>query len=261
MEKYLYSISETKNRLTLQNVQMLIGYELLSEEVSFQIKVFNFNKYIKKNKNLKNYTLDRAAYNFYEKHFDIDLLIFENFSENIIAAIDQKVWEKIYQKEMNIMRDYIKKNEKELLSKLNFILTDNLRTKYAQGNLSKWEMDSVSFYYHEHELSKIQRDIYEISNFFTLDEEPVEEYTFQTQTGYNVSIYQLCRIAGTVLDKDKEKHIVNILTPDGVVTIKIWDSQFSKYDKQISELQKTERKKLLKKSWFSRGNKLIFTGN
>ena len=45
-------------------------------------------------------------------------------------------------------------------------------------------MDSVSFYYHEHELSKMQRDIYEISNFFTLDEEPIEEYTFQTQTGY-----------------------------------------------------------------------------
>ena len=36
--------------------------------------------------------------------------------------------------------------------------------------------------------------------------------------------------------------------------------QFAKYDKQISEKQADGKKKVLEKSWFSRGNKLIFTG-
>ena len=28
-------------------------------------------------------------------------------------------------------------------------------TKYCDGNISKWEMDSISFYSHEHELANV----------------------------------------------------------------------------------------------------------
>ena len=48
MKNYIFSISGTKNKLTLQNVQMLIGYELLPPELDFERRIFNFNKYIKK---------------------------------------------------------------------------------------------------------------------------------------------------------------------------------------------------------------------
>ena len=71
---------------------------------------------------------------------------------------------------------------------------------------------------------------------------------------------KLYRIAGTVLAKDKTKHSVTILTEDGVVNVKVWNSQFAKYDKQISEKQADGKKKVIEKSWFSRGNKLILTG-
>ena len=52
--------------------------------------------------------------------------------------------------------------------------------KYAVGSLSKWEMDSVSFYHHEHELAHVPKDVYDISNFFDLNEKPEEEYSFTT---------------------------------------------------------------------------------
>ena len=56
------------------------------------------------------------------------------------------------------------------------------------------------------------------------------------------------------------KNSVTLLTPTGVVTVKIWKNQFAKYDKQISEIQQDGKKKVREKSWFSRGNLLYLQG-
>ena len=50
MRLYIDSISDKKKRLTLQNMQMLITKHLLPDELNYQIRVYNFNKYLKKNK-------------------------------------------------------------------------------------------------------------------------------------------------------------------------------------------------------------------
>lgn len=275
MRWYIESISDVKKRLTLQNMQMLISFNLIPDELDFERRVFNFNKYLKKFKYEDfglYYVLNPTAYTFYEKNFNHDLLeILPNEQKNRFATtqqemseiffmITQKAWDNIYKKKMDIVRAYLKENEDDLLSKLNWLLMKENWDKYALGSLSKWEMDSVSFYQHEHELACIPRDVYCISNFFDLPEEPEESYGFTTKEGHYVSINKLSRIAGTVLDKDKTKHTVSILTNDGVVTVKIWNTQFSKYDKQISEVQPDGKKKVIEKSWFSRGNKIIFTG-
>ncbi|MBO7421922.1 MAG: hypothetical protein J6T99_00860, partial [Oscillospiraceae bacterium] len=47
-------------------------------------------------------------------------------------------------------------------------------------------------------------------------------------------IYKISRIAGTVVDKNKDKGQVILLTPDGVVTVKVWKNQFAEMDKQIT---------------------------
>ena len=66
---------------------------------------------------------------------------------------------------------------------------------------------------------------------------------------------------GTVLDRDKGKKTVNILTPEGdVVPVKIFGDAFTHYDKQISEKGADGKKHVVEKSWFSRGNKIIVTG-
>ena len=60
--------------------------------------------------------------------------------------------------------------------------------------------------------------------------------------------------------RDKTKHLVSILTPTGVVNVRIWQNQFVKYDKQLSVKLPNGKKKIVEKSWFSRGNKIMFTG-
>ena len=52
------------------------------------------------------------------------------------------------------------------------VLAD-LWAKYANGGLSKWEMDSLSFYDHAHELADVNFGEYGIEDFFAHGEEPV----------------------------------------------------------------------------------------
>lgn len=65
---------------------------------------------------------------------------------------------------------------------------------------------------------------------------------------------------GTVLDKDKAKKMVTLLTKSGVVTVKIFGQVFTHYDKQLSERGADGKKHVIEKSWLSRGNKIIVTG-
>ena len=120
-------------------------------------------------------------------------------------------------------------------------------------------MDSLSFYYHEHELENVKKEEYLIYDFDQLPEEPqVSEY--YTYRGKEKPRFKLTRICGTVLDKDKNKHMITLLTTSGVVTVKLYKGQFGFYDKQISELNEDGSKTVLEKSWFGRGNKLLITG-
>ena len=252
MDKYIDSITDKKKLLNLRNMKMLMEHNLIPSEYAFEKAVYNFNKYLKKNKNGLYYNLDEIAFNFYEKHFDLDLLTLGDSGQ---YKINQKAWDKIYSKKMDTLRAFIKDRQKELLDHLNSSLKKELWDKYATGNLSKWEMDSVSFYYHDHELKKVKG----YSNFYDLEEEPVVDRIIEIK-GKQIPLYRIERIAGTVLDKDKNKRTVSLLTTMGVVTVKIFGDAFTNYDKQISQKQADGKKKVLEKSWFSRGNKIIVTG-
>ena len=63
-----------------------------------------------------------------------------------------------------------------------------------------------------------------------------------------------------MLDRDKAKKIVSLLTKDGVVQVKIFGEAFANYDKQISEREPDGKKHIIEKSIFSRGNKIIVCG-
>jgi DNA polymerase-3 subunit alpha len=132
--------------------------------------------------------------------------------------------------------------------------------KYAAGSLSSWEMEALSFYYHDHELANLNNRKYGISNFTYLNEEPIVERQFITKDGSEIKMFEINRIAGTVIDKDKNKSEVILLTTDGVVTVKVWKNQYAKWDKQISERGADGKKHVVEKSFFQKGNKLIITG-
>ena len=48
MRNYVELIYDKKSRVTLQNMRMLLEYNLLPEKLDFQKRVYNFNKYLKK---------------------------------------------------------------------------------------------------------------------------------------------------------------------------------------------------------------------
>ena len=259
MKNYVYSISDTKKRLTLQNMKMLIEFGLIPKEYDLQKRTYNFNKYLKKMKlDSTYYGLDNIALNFLEKEFDIDLVVPAEETESGFK-ISQTKWDKIYQKQMDIIRPFIKNKQEELLDSVNEKLVKDTWDKYCSGNLSKWEMDSISCYIHDHELKNVSLSSYGIDNFFELSEKPeIDRYI--PIKGKMIPLFKLHRIAGTVLDKDKNKKTVTLLTREGVVTVKIYGGVFAQYDKQISERGADGKKHIVEKSIFTRGNKIIVTG-
>lgn len=259
MHQYVNLISDTKKRITLQNMKMLIDFGLIPDEYDMERRVYNFNKYIKKMKlDATYYGLDNIAFNFYTSNFDVDLLVPAEETESTFK-IKQTDWDKIYQRHMDKVRPYVQKHNAELLDAVNTKLTKDVWEKYCLGSLSKWEMDSMSCYSHKHELAAVPYSKYGFDEFFDLPEQPEIE-RFLPIKGKTVPIYQLHRIVGTVLDRDKNKKNVTLLTQQGVVTVRIYGNVFAQYDKQLSQRGADGKKHVLERSWFSRGNKIIVTG-
>ena len=258
MREYVNLISDVKKRITLQNMKMLIDFKLIPKEYDFVCRVFNFNKYLKTFKVDDLFLLDNIAMNFFDKNFSIDKLI-EDIRAESGFAIKQTVWKKVYDEIMDRIRPYIKAHNQELLDAVNTRLTEEVWNKYCLGNISKWEMDSVSCYFHEHELARVDNAYYGFSNFFDLPEEPEIERVLEIK-GKRVPIFKIHRIYGTVLDRDKTKKLVTLLTPEGVVTVKIFGEVFNIYDRQISEKGADGKKHVKEKSTFARGNKIVVCG-
>ena len=262
MDSYINSIYGRKNTVNLRNLQMLISYKMLPERFDFQIKCFNYNKYLKKLETLidgvEYYILDNIAIRFFEANFDIDQLVPDDRAESgfILKKI---IWTKIYKKQQDIIRIYVKENHDKILENLNKILFDEMWNKYAQGSLSKWEMDSVSFYYHEHELANVNLKKNYLEDFEELPEQPEVESVIFIK-GKQIPLFKITRICGTVLDRDKTKKIVTLLTTSGVVTVRFFGDIFTHYDRQISEKGPDGKKHVVEKSIFSRGNKIIISG-
>lgn len=262
MMTYLDLIADKKKRITLQNMMMLMRKELIPEELAFEAKVYNFNKYLKGCAEGDYFKLGDAAIQFYTEHFDPDLLetvninMFESY-----ALIKQAKWDAIYQKCMDKVRAWMKKNQLEILGALNSALYEEVRQKYALGSIDKWDMDSLGTYCHEHELKDLKFGTYGIVSFEYLDEEPKVANEFKSKDGTMIRLYEISRICGTVIDKDKNKSTVTILTPEmQVVNVKVWKNQYAKWDRQISRKNPDGTKTIIEKSFFARGNKLIITG-
>ena len=250
MNEYLDSIIDKKEKLTLQNMQMLINKELIPEEMLFYQRLFLFNKFLKTQKYEECYKLNESAINFIDKNFDIDIIIDG-------TLVKQTIWDNIYKKTMDPMRIYLKQHKDEILKKLNDKLYQEVSDKYATGNISKWEMESVSFYSHEHELAAAAKNY---DDFFSLPEEPEIDYTFTTKDGQIIHVLKLHKILGTVIDKNKIKNTVTLLTPTGVVNVKVYKNQYALFDKQLSQMGDDGHKHVIEPSWFKRGTLLMVQG-
>lgn len=257
MVDYIRSISGSKTTLNMRNFGKLIEYDLLPAELDFSRRVFNYNKYLKELKKGDNFKLDNIAFDFFEKNFDIDVLGPSESESGF--ELNEKKWKKIYDTQMNVPKNYIKDNQKELLDKFNKVLFDEIWNENCAGNVSKWEMDSISYYSHNHELATVRQHVYDCENFFALNEEPDTDRIVLIK-GKQIPLFKIHRIMGTVLDRDKTKKTITLLTREGVVSVKIFGDVFSHYDRRISNIGADGKKHVIEESWFKRGTKLIITG-
>ena len=253
---YISKVCEAKKRITLQNFNGLIQYNLVPDKLDLQKRTFLFTKHLKANKKVgKYYVFDNICEEFYSKYFDLDQLEVING----LTCILQTKWDKIYQEVMDTARDWIKDNQELILNKFNNVLFKECWDKYAKGNISSYEMEALCFYYHEHELINVNSNKYGIVDFNELTSNPTIDYFFK-RNGRDIPIYKIYRIAGTVIGKNDNRSSVTLLTTTGVVNVKFTKEYYAMYNRQISELGEDNVKHVVEKGWFTRGTKLLIAG-
>lgn len=259
MGYYISQVCEPKKKLTLQNFNGLIQHGLIPKEFELEVRIYNFNKYLKANMKIgQYYQFNDICCQFWER------FIPDEYNEDMevingVVCIKQKAWDNIYQKFMDNVRIWLKLNHEVILIAYNQMLFKECWEKYASGSISKWEMDALCFYYHDHELININPRKYGIKNFKDLPRDPEVDYWWK-RNGREIPIYKLNRIIGTVIAKDDTRSSITLLTTTGVVTVKFTRDYYAMFKRQISEIQPNGKKKVMEKSWFKRGTLLMITG-
>ena len=200
MYKYLAQINPPKTRITLQNLNGLINNNLLPKNKMGYAKLYNFGKYLKAFADGEKLYVDDRAYKYFSDHFDIGLL-----QQNKKGTyISQSIWVKLYDNKMVELKEYLKANQDKYIQALQEAEINNIWSDSCSGTLSGWEMESLGFYYHDHELAHVNAQKYGLVDFFKLPEEPVVDKTF-TRNGKEVNIFKLHKICGTCIAKNKTK--------------------------------------------------------
>ena len=254
MTKYIYETADTKKNLNITSIPLLMKNNLLpmdNDDYKMAYRIYEFNRYLKAK--CSNGIIDNRAFNFLTE-IDCEDLVDGNMKLN------EKGWQKFYSKAMDIYRDYIASHKEELLAVINEEAFVNNWSTYAEGSLSAWEMEAICFYYHEHEMAHLNHELYGISSFKNLPEEPEVDYTYYTKDGKEVNIFKLTKIAGTCISKNKNKGTVKILTVDGVVEVRFRKEYFAMFDKQVSIKGADGKKHVVESSWFNKGEKIMVNG-
>ena len=254
MTKYIYETADTKKNLNITSIPLLMKNNLLpmdTDDYKMAYRIYEFNRYLKAK--CSNGIVDNRAFNFLTE-IDCEDLVDGNMKLN------EKGWQKYYSKAMDIYRDYIINHKEELLAVINEEAFVNNWSTYAEGSLSAWEMEAICFYYHEHEMAHLNHELYGISSFKNLPEEPEVDYTYYTKDGKEVNIFKLTKIAGTCISKNKNKGTVKILTVDGVVEVRFRKEYFAMFDKQVSVKGADGKKHVVESSWFNKGEKIMVNG-
>ena len=257
LHDYVLSVADQKQRLNLMNFNMLIDKGLIPEELSFAAKVYKFTKYIRKMKHLNYYILDDNAYRFYSENYDLTKVKIVDIGKTPARVIPMAFWDAIYESAMAAPRNYIKAHHNELLERLNNILFMEEFTKYGEGDILQWELDSLNLYYEGHPLAGLD---------FPCDITPLAELTendydgFWTIRGKIIPKHKLKTIIGTVIDKNKVKSLVTLQCPDGVIEMKLPKQLYAHFAHTITQIGASGEKEVVEESFFEKGVHLAVTG-
>jgi DNA polymerase-3 subunit alpha len=248
MIEFVNKVVVPKEKLTMTNLPHIIQHA--PEELKTEVELYYFrNSIFGRNKKPMNKEIEA----YFIKHFTDKVQY--TFNEGKLV-IDEKSFDKVYKKMIEPLRLWVISSEAADLfnkkKKREFWL-DN-----CTGTIEQWEMETVVFYSDKHEL-----DYVPLNNYFNISK--FSEIRPDVITGYrkwgkaNFPIFELSLIAGTVVDKNKDKHLVYISTQDGVVAVKYSKGSFLHYDKKIVRVNGKD-KEVLDPSWFARGTRLVIVG-
>lgn len=272
-------------KLTFAQFDRLMNYDskyhFIPKEVFVSIREKYFKEYVLDDRFLFKLYIDpkkrlpKCGYNDRWFKLDEDSMKFfqKNYSEDSIEAVEGTSY-------IISEKKFIKENDQKLIPLKEWMVSEDAIRFYnqaqlcevwndvAEGTVAHWEMEALSIYCtQEHELSGVDKTKYGIVDFF---EEPIEPIAYdcyyrrvkqgESYVKKSFPKYTISRIVGTVLDKNKDRHMVSLLTPTGMVNVKFDKGQFSHYDRQMSERNNNGTKTITEKSWFTRGNKLIVCG-
>lgn len=275
MDQYLRFAAQKKisrkNNLTFAALGKLADYGIIPEQFMMQSKMYYFKKWIDEHFKIKGidgknrYQLTETdEKKFFEVIVKNSLTIEKDY--DIIPQgylIKASNFDKFYKTFMEPLRTWMSSDE-ALDALYEAELQDQIKEwefKYCMGSQSKWEMDSLSYYYSGHELRDVSEAKYGVVNFNDLPLQPAPK-TMQKnpKTGVEYAVYDTVRIMGTVLNTDKAKHIVTLLTTHGVVDVKFYKMAFINYNKRITKINEKGKKEVIEGSWFARGNMLMVSG-
>lgn len=260
MQQYLQYLADEefplKDKLTSVQIKKALELGIDLPDFRTEIRIFRFRQYITKhqlNAAEKRYVLNEEAclkfFNgFIAPHMNLSKSEYEYLPGGAIG-IKQTVFERVHNKLIAKLVEYMNTEDGRRAFQ-NLVQTDfinTLREKYCQGSISKWEFDTMSFYYSGHELAHLNRGIYNVQDFNTLPETSASK--------------ELCAIAGTVTDTNNIRHTVSVLTTSGVVDVKFYAGAYAQFNQKISAIDSdTKKKTTIDDSWFKRGNKLLIYG-
>lgn len=279
LASYLRLLYPPKTKLTSANISNIIEMGIVPPQLTDCVKHHNFKEFIKTlpkhkdetSKTITWYVIDCEddemtdyTTNYLMEHFgelveDRDYYYDEQGFIHLALGTSRKgSFEALHKEKMKPLTQWL--SSSDCLDLYNHIIFEDVKRSQMKGNKAKWEMESMNYYYSNHELDGVDQDLYSLVDFNELPEEPI--VTGFTQHGGNqYPRFELSRIAGTVLDRDRNKHTVTLLTQYGVVTVKFYGGQFSFYDKTLSMIDENTGKKVtVEEGWFKRGTLLMISG-
>ena len=250
MTEYVRRITPKREKLTM--VQFPVISHLVDKEMfKKELEIYEFRHKIQgRNKVPMNKDIELQFIKKYSDDVEYDF-------ENGQLVINEKSWNKFYGKKIERLKDWV--TSPEAVEQFNKIKMQDYWRSNCSGTVESWEMETTLFYSDKHELDYMPvKNYFNLASFEDLPEEPVVA-SYSNYRVRQIPRFQISVIAGTVVQKNKGKSLVSVITPEGVVTVRYSKGQFSHYDKKVVQVEGKD-KKVLDQSWFERGTKLILVG-
>lgn len=237
---------------------ILLKKYILDEDGFYCNYIDTEKKPLKKGYHDRYFILDETSQPLFSTYYSDDCIV--DVKEGFYIISEKKI-NKETESAIKPFRDWL--SNKDALNRYNLSCFLDIWEECASGNEAHWSMEALTYYDKKHELDDIHEGYYGIVNYFGLPEEPVAyEYYTRWINGElkRIPKFTISRIAGTVIKADNNHHMVSLLTPYGLVNVKMNKGHYAFYNKRISQVDEKGDKHIVEESWLKRGQMIIVSG-